>query len=233
MNHNLQVWKPIIIVNGKAIIFNEFCYYRDPEYKYLTPLIIHYDEQEDCYYYLKAREAISSNDSLKRIYNIGSATFKGEVYIKGTHINNTLLEKDSLIDCSQIFKIEASYLESLVDTNHILNQTSNILAQEHINKIIDGLKWCIMQKPLYLSIIEVFKGKNDLPEAESLYLCDKKWAHANELSHGDYYFIKKDKSPSDFKLTADKINNSLKIARIFITKFFPQELDKFNSIKGK
>lgn len=228
---SIQLFRPLKMLTGKPIIFNEFCHYLDPEHKSYRPFIIFYDDKQDCYYYLKARDARKSDGSLKTIYNMDSPYFRGEVFIKGTNEKYSLLEKDSLIDCSQIFKIDRDYLEMIVDTNHITYKKTNQLKDQDINKILEGVATCMLQVPPYLSIIEVSPAEKCFPVADSLYLCPEKLTDTNYLYDRGWIFIKDGLKPQDFELTTEKLEYAKDFCRMFLNEYFPEEIENFENLQ--
>ena len=59
----LELWKPLLVLKDKnnPVLFNEIGFkYNNPN-KNLRPFVIFYDDNDDCYYYLKARDAIDNN----------------------------------------------------------------------------------------------------------------------------------------------------------------------------
>ncbi len=232
MRNKVEEWKLIKVLNGTSILFNCFCHFMDPEHEQYIPLIFFYEDKENSYYYLKARKARYSDGSLIKSGSINKSDFDGEVLVNGTNEKLSLIENDLLIDCSQIYKIEVDYMESLIDINHIAYKRTNILSNDRINKIVEGLLWCIMQKHPYLSIIEVTPNKDYLPEANSLYLCKPKFKKTNEGYDMGYIFIKSGLVPSDFKITENKLNNAYIFCEMFLNRYCANRLEEFESIQG-
>lgn len=168
----LELWKPLLLLKNKnnPVLFNEIGFKYDNPNKNLRPFIIFYDDSEKCYYYLKARDAIITNQNHPK-YGQYKKKFKGELLIKPSL--NGLLTKDSYVDCSQIFKMQIQELESLIDKDSFIFKQTTQLSDFYIKEIKDMIKFCVMQIPPYLSIIEVKINENNGTYAKSLYLCDE------------------------------------------------------------
>ncbi len=239
----LPLWKPLLTLKNKnnPVIFTELedKYSTDAEIKKLGrtkvsdehPFVIFYDDNEDCYYYLKARSFYYHSNK-----TITKNEKPWEVMVKRTE-NFGLFAMDSLVDCSQIFKCNRELLESLIDTNDDYYKNTDILNNHYINKIKEITLNCIMQVPPYLSIIEVKLNNNGETYAKSLYLCEEK---INEIEEQikeypvdvnidlDFYVSKKDSKYNEERL---RYQNGINFCEMFLNEYFPNLLEEFKNIQ--
>ena len=231
----LELWKPLLVLKDKnnPVIFDDlgFKYERD---KSLRPFIIFYDDKQDCYYYLKARNAEYQDFKTKQTKL--KKQFKGEIFVSQSDFG--LLSKDSYVDCSQIFKCNRELLESLIDVEDELFKITNELFDFDKSEIKDKIKECIFEIPPYLSIIEVKMDNQGNTYGESLYLCDEKLDYYNEEL--DFYV----EIASNFKLkqflsnksnysswSNNRFNNGIEFCKMFLNEYFPNEIDNFAKVQ--
>lgn len=177
----LELFKPIQYLKGNnPVLFTELgtpimsSYGQERGFR---PFVIFYSEEENSYYYIKSRDALRKTVSKK--YGPYKKQWKGEVLIKAAE--QGLFSKDSYVDCSQFFRIDADLLESLVDFDNSEYKNTNSLSRETISEIIEEINKCCSENPPYLSIVQVYKTGRDL-KSFSLYLCDKKVEMLDEKS---------------------------------------------------
>lgn len=233
----LELWKPLLILKDKdnPVIFDELGF-KIPNNKGLRPFVIFYDDKEDCYYYLRVRDANYKNWLTGETKT--KKAFKGEIFVSQNDYG--LMTKDSYVDCSQIFKCNRELLESLVDKNDILYKNTKILSNFDISEIKDMIKHCIFEVPPYLSIVEVKLDDKGNTYGESLYLCNEKLNNLYDVY--DSY----DEIANDFKLNQfisnksdysswsnNRYNTGIEFCKLFLKEYFPNEIDKFNKIQNQ
>lgn len=226
----LQLWKPLKTLNDRhnPVIFNELGqgYFGN---KSLKPFLIFYDNNEDCYYYAKAR-------TLKQFSKIQ----KGEIIIRQTISSEGLFTNDSLVDCSQIFKCDRQLLESLIDINDKLYNSTFILPDNDIKRILESIIENIMEVPPYLSIVELKIDDKGNTYGESLYLCDEKYLEVEQKIYEDIYNGDDIHDLTDFKSNIkDKYSFQksryyvgINFCKMFLNEYFPKELNKFIEIQN-
>jgi len=180
--NRLELFKPLMMLKDKMnpVLFDEIGIPYTNKWgkeKGFRPFVIFYDNKNDVYWYIKARDAL--NRDLKYNKNKYKTEEKGEILIK--EADEGLFKKESYIDCSQIFQIDAELLESIVDKERILYKQTSILSKDDQDIILNKINECFNEKPPYLSIIEVYKMGDEL-KANSLYLCQEKYENLTDLS---------------------------------------------------
>jgi hypothetical protein len=145
--------------------------------KGFRPFIIFYDNKNDTYWYIKARGALNKNTKYNK--SEYKKIEKAEILIK--EADEGLFKKESYIDCSQIFQIDADLLESLVDKESKLYSETSILNKDQQNLILNKINDCVNEEPPYLSILEVYKMGDEL-KGVSIYLCPEKHEYLEKLS---------------------------------------------------
>ena len=237
----LELWKPLKLKenanNFNPVIFDELGGII-PNNKGLRPFVIFYDDKEDCYYYLRARDAYIRDKRTKEL--IRKKNYKYEVEVH-THSESKLFSKDSLIDCSQIFKCDCELLESLVDLESEYYTQTKKLDQYYIEELKNNLKAAIMEIPPYLSIIEVKVDDQGNTYGESLYLCEEKldlYIEKDNIGVIDFYYDYNDldinnliSTKSNNAYTNNRFNNGINFCKIFLNEYFPNELEEFIKIQ--
>ena len=237
----LDLWKPIKTIKSKPIIFTETGMYYDQKnyFNNYRPFVIFYDDKEDCYWYLKARDAFDDFGNPKFNTNTLNNSYK-EVLIKSTHKKNSLFTKDSLVDCSQIFKIDASLLEKIIDYDDILYKQTQPLELENIEKILNKIADNIFEVPPYLSIVEVYSDRSYYIEnntfstmyGDSIYLHPSKYEYLkNQYFNGDIE-IPKNKTIKDFEFNDSKLKEAIRFCEMFLKEYFPDKLQEFRKAQG-
>ena len=215
----LELFKPFMELNNKSnpIIFNELGF--DLEFKGKTkgirPIIIFYDKKNDNYWYIKSRDALNKKNTNKK-------KFKGEILIEKSNIG--LFKKDSYIDCSQIFKIDAYLLESLVNKNHKMHNQTSVLEKNQQELILNKINNYLNQEPPYLSIVEVYKEKDKI-KGSSLYLCPEKYNFLEESQKESIEYknrLYEAKSNKD----SDKYLEAIEFKENFQEEYFPSQFSK-------
>ena len=238
----LTLWMPLKIKENNnrfnTVIFDELGGII-PNNKGLRPFVIFYDDSQDCYYYLRARDAYIRDKRTKEL--IRKKNYKYEVEVH-THSESKLFSKDSLIDCSQIFKCNRELLESLVDLESEYYTQTKILDQYYIEELKNNLKDAIFEIPPYLSIIEVKVDDKGNTYGESLYLCDEKldlYIEKDNVGVIDFYYDYNDldinnliSTKSDNAYTNQRFNNGINFCKLFLEEYFENEIDEFNKLQG-
>jgi len=222
----LELFKPLKILKDSLnpVLFNEAAIaYPDNSSgfsKGLRPFVIFYDEKNDTYWYIKSRDAIATNKKYKYKYK-----FKGEILIK--EANTGLFEKESYVDCSQIFKIEANLLESLVDKEADLYEKTRVLNENQQKIILNKINKFVNEEPPYLSIIEVYKVGDKL-KANSLYLCPKKFKDLEKKSEDDDWddWVCKLLYNAESLQYGEEYHNAIDFKKKFQEKCFPTQSSK-------
>ena len=171
----LELFKPLIISKNKLLNPSLFdavgISYRHYSGWYLHLLnlefrifIIFYDEQNNTYWYIKSKYI--EKDEIKK-------KEKGEILIEEFNIDLSI-KKLSYINCSEILRIDADLLESLVDKYSDLDNRTPILNKEKKQLILDKINDSFKEDPSYLSIIEVYKMGDKL-KGRGLYICPEKY----------------------------------------------------------
>ena len=230
IKENNNRFNPVIFDELGGIISNN---------KGLRPFVIFYDDKQDCYYYLRARDAYIRDKRTKEL--IRKKNYKYEVEVH-THSESKLFSKDSLIDCSQIFKCNRELLESLVDLESEYYTQTKILDQYYIEELKNNLKDAIFEIPPYLSIIEVKMDDKGNTYGESLYLCDEKldlYIEKDNIGVIDFYYDYNDLDinnlisiKSNNAYTNQRFNNGINFCKLFLEEYFENEIDEFNKLQG-
>lgn len=234
----LELWKPLFTLKDKnnPVIFDELGFKYSDFNKSLWPFIIFFDENENCYYYLKAQNAHFGANHPKA----GKLKPKkyGEYFIKQSlNGSKSLFTKDSYVDCSQIFKCNKELLEPLIDTDSEIYKNTISLSEYYQSEILDNVKMCILNRPPYLSIVEV-KINKDGTYGESLYLCNEKLGIVSE------YYDSYDELGNNFDLdsyrsnkninsswTTRRYNSGIYFCELFLNEYFPEEINEFRRIQ--
>lgn len=141
------------------------------------PLILFYNEPDNCYYYLKIRTArykkhLFSSQPSEILVKNNPDGFLG----KGKYFYNSEL----YANCSQLYKINADYLISLLNWECEASKVIIQLEQETMHQIIERLWKCLEQDPPYFSWDKIVRNSNGKPVSRSLYLCDQKFKRIEE-----------------------------------------------------
>ncbi|MHA0297324.1 Mbov_0400 family ICE element protein [Mesomycoplasma ovipneumoniae] len=144
------------------------------------PVIIFHDNEDNYYYYIKARDARLTDWRLKK-------RMDGEVLISKSNKSNTLFTKDFYLDYSQIFYIHGSQLEELTKKypeTEILDSKELDLYQ--VEKIFNKIHDCVTSESPFIVISKVsYDSKTRKTKSEVEYASD--W----HLNHHYYYATKK------------------------------------------
>jgi len=230
----LELFKPLKMLKDKSnpIIFDELGLPYPiiwQKNKGLRPFVIFYDEKNDTYWYIKSRDALRRNQENYKTEKYKNEkykiTYKGEILIKESNIG--LFEKESYVDCSQIFKIDANLLESLVDKENVLYKTTLVLDETLQKIILNKINKFVNEEPPYLSIIEVYKIGNEL-KANSLYLCPEKFAFLEKLSDKSDWDDSVDKALSNAESLqyGEEYYIAIDFKKKFQEKCFPNQSSK-------
>ncbi len=218
--NKLELFKPFMKLNNKSnpIIFDElgFRLERNRNPKGVRPFIIFYDKKNDNYWYVKSRGVANKNGS-------DNKQKKGEILIGKNNIG--LFEKNSYIDCSQIFKIDAYLLESLVDKNHETHNKTCILEKNEQELILNEINNCLNQEPPYLSIVEVYKEKDEI-KGSSLYLCSEKYKVLEKESKKETLEYKNRLYDAESNKDSDKYLEAIEFKINFQEEYFPNQISK-------
>ena len=214
----LELFKPFMKLNNKfnPIIFNELGLVLEfkGKPKGIRPIIIFYDKKNDDYWYIKSRGAIKNNNYKDKE--------QSEILIKKS--DRGLFEKDSYIDCSQIFKIDADLLESLVNKNDELHDETSILDKNQQELILNEINNCLNQEPPYLSIVKVYKEKDKI-KGSSLYLCPEKYNFLEESQKESIEYKNRLYETKSDKYS-DKYSKAIEFKENFQEEYFPSQFSK-------
>ncbi len=219
--NKLELFKPIMYLKDikNPIIFDELGLKYKEKYKDMRPIIIFYDEINKDYWYIKSRSTKNKNGKHRPEY-------KGEIIVGKS--NEGLFKNESYVDCSQIFKINADLLESLIDKNHNLYNETSVLNKNEQEIILNKINYYLNQQPPYLSIVEVDKKGHKI-EGNSLYLCPEKWEKIEEectmKEEDEKLRNKKINILMESKLDeySDKYSKTMDFKKAFQEKYFPIE----------
>ena len=129
-------------------------------------------------------------------------------------------------------------LESLIDKDSPIFKQTTQLSDFYIKEIRDMIKFCVMQIPPYLSIVEVKINENNETYAKSLYLCDEKLDNMYEIYDSydelanEFNLDEFKSSPSDYSSTSNiRYQNGIDFCKLFLNEYFSNEIEKFNQIQ--
>lgn len=112
------------------------------------PIVVFYDDFNEEIWYIKGRSAIDSQGNFKKVYD-------GEILIKGNQGNKGIFKKDTLLDCSQIFKMDVSVFNQIVDKKSQLFLNTQTLELKDIKQICDKIYEITSGEEPMLSVIHV------------------------------------------------------------------------------
>lgn len=225
------LWKPLKTLIGKdnPVLFDEIGNKIINIYgveKGIRPFVIFYDDETRKYWYVKARDA--ENKTIQ----------KGEILIKKQK-DGGLFEKDSLVDCSQIFVMDKDELEHLIDFDADIFLNTEKLTVRNINKIKKEILNCIFDVPPYLSIMNVYINKFNRTEGNSLYLNKEKFDELYDksiklLEIDENHELGNEREPEKFvsikndnKISLERYNNGIKFSLMFLGEYFPSKINDF------
>ncbi len=114
------------------------------------PIVVFYDADLDCYYYIRIRMAKELVAAGK-----GAGTFEykrqfpGEILIRGQR--NGSPDYDSYVDCSTVLRIDAPSLEAKADVRE-LRGTGGTLSRHFVSFVSGAIKANLMKNPIALAL---------------------------------------------------------------------------------
>ena len=237
----LELWKPIKVKKDNdsnikgPVIFDVF---GDVIPKPYRPFIIFYDDQQDCYWYLRARSVLGRkkvvNQEAQTVETVSFERTQLDTEIKCKYSDEGLFREDSYVDTAQIFKCNREVLEELVKNDELYDETRN-LNKLYKYQILEQLKDNIFEVPPYLSIVEIGVDKNNHTYGESLYLNEDLMDREMPIDRDGSILIS---SPEAF-LSRNKKNSfeqerfmeGIQFCEMFLKEYFPEELDEFRNLQ--
>lgn len=235
----LELWKPIKVKKENSsniegpVIFDPLGYqYRNA----FRPFVIFYDDQEDCYWYLKAKGLYIYKDGEEKRrkihkYVINNKEIETEIPVLPDP-ESALFSKASLVDCSQIFKCDRRLLETLVENDETLRNTK-YLSKAYQADILEKMRDLIMEVPPLISILEIKVSERNKTYAESLYLHEEIFYDNNEDYDGQQLenFNDFDSSKDGNFYHKERYQNGIQFCEMFLKEYFPEELDEFRNLQ--
>lgn len=219
----LKLWKPLQIIRTKKgpIVFDEIGRKYKHNDKEFRPFVIFYDSVFQKYWYVKSRDAVYENKKTGEQEN--KFRFPEEYYVSHS-VDGGLFNKDSLVDCSQIFVMDKDELESLIDFNSKEFEDTPILLNFCIFDILDKIYKCIDNVPPNISILEVcIDKKTNQTKGNNLYLSETKQKRI--LENKKVPITKKDLDEK--YLVNSKFENGIKFCLMFLKEYYPNEINNF------
>lgn len=165
---SFELLKPLQTLKNKNILFNDFCkVYELNKDSCFYPFVLFYDLFSHKYYYLKIQVNVFNDYKPNKF----------EILIKGTNKSESLLSNNWLIDCSQIFSIDADLLSTCIDENDKKFINTSPVGEDAFLSIINKINELLNEKPPYLSLMDVSQDKNNII-SNSIYLCQEKYEQA-------------------------------------------------------
>lgn len=139
------------------------------------PIILFKEPNDIFYYYLKSRSAFKKDESRDILPQ--------EVYVPRSKNKNAYFSQDSLVDCSQIFKIEEDDLNDFLTENPDVEKSdAQELDYQYVVAIFNKMSECLQQKPPF-AVISQIRYNREAKKLESQVVYANEWHLKKDLKN--------------------------------------------------